>query len=62
MGVVLELGMNRNWKGFEECVRECPDSLEQIFNRDLDFVEAVSECLKESEEHVTGNWRKEDSC
>lgn len=54
--------MNRNGKDFEERSRECPDSLEQIFNRNPDFGDAVNEGLKESEEHVIGNWGKEDSC
>ena len=52
--------MSRRQKNFEK--KESLNCLGQTVKRNLDIKNVASEDSKGSEEHVTGNWRKKDSC
>ena len=52
--------MSRCQKNIEK--KESLNCLGQTVKRNLDIKNVASEDSKGSEEHVTGNWRKKDSC
>lgn len=47
-----------SWEDFEDRVSKNLKSLEESF-RFPDIEESASKCLKESQENIIGNWRKE---
>ena len=54
--------MARDQKNFEEHYRKSLNCLEQTVSRNMDVKRSPSKGSDRSEENVTGNWRKEDSC
>lgn len=54
--------MSRGWKGFEVLNRKNLDCLEETVGRNMNVKDAFGEVSDGSEEHVIGNWRKDDPC
>lgn len=52
----------RGQNNFEEHDRKSRSCLEQTVSKNMDAKNSASKDSDRNEEHVTGNWRKEDSC
>lgn len=54
--------IGKGWSNVEEFDRKSRHFLEQTVSRTLDIKGTAAVGSEENEEHVTGNWRKENLC